>query len=82
MTLDDSTIPNKISCYTPDLLPAAIYISSNNSVITLTIPCDSLKVTLLDSDYLATDHIVIVEEHDSVNVKIIYCTMGHDGREK
>ena len=41
ITIDDRTHPHKRARYTPDLLPAAISVSSENSVSTLTTPSDS-----------------------------------------
>ena len=49
-TLDDIPLPHKISCYTPDLIPATISFASENSVSTLTTPSDSPKLLLLPSD--------------------------------
>ena len=44
MPNEDSPSPNKIVRYTPDPLPAAIYVASGNSVSTLTTPYDSQHV--------------------------------------
>ena len=38
--IDDIPRPDKIDRYTPDLIPAAIYVASENSVGTLTTPSD------------------------------------------
>ena len=40
ITINDRTIPHKISRYTPDMLPDTIYVASENYVSTLTIPYD------------------------------------------
>ena len=41
MPIDDIPSPNRIVRYTPDPLPAAIYVASGNSVSTLTTPYES-----------------------------------------
>ena len=48
ITIDDRTPPHKRSQYTPDLLPAAISVASENSVITLTNHSDSLDLIPTD----------------------------------
>ena len=50
ITIDDIPHMDKIACYTSDLLSAAIYIASENSVSTLTTPSDSLKLLVLTYD--------------------------------
>ena len=79
MPLDDSTNPNKISLYTPDLIPAAIYVSYQNYVFTLNNPFEPPKFTLLDYDCSTTEHIIMVDKHESGNVKIGYRARRHDG---
>ena len=51
ITIGDSSRLDKISLYTPDLLPSAIFVSSKNYVSTLTTPSDSPQVLLLPSSY-------------------------------
>ena len=47
--IDDSTLPDKRARYTPDLLPYAISIAYEDSVITLTAPYDPPQVLALTS---------------------------------
>ena len=56
VTFDDRLPPHKRSRYTPDLLPAEIYIASENSVSTLTTTSDFPY--LLPSDYHNTLHVM------------------------
>ena len=56
IAFDDRPCPLKMSFYTPDLLPAAIYVALENYVITLTIPSDLLD--LLPSNYPNNIHVM------------------------
>ena len=69
MPIDDSPCPNKISHYTPDLLPAAIYVASETSVSTFTNPYDSPGVIVLTSNAPKIE--------DCGKLKIGYCTRRH-----
>ena len=50
ITIDDIHFQDKRYRYTPDLIPAAIYVSSENFVSTLTTPSGSHKILLLTYD--------------------------------
>ena len=50
ITIDDRPHLHKIAHQTPDLLPASIYVDSENNVSTLTTPSDSPRLLLLPSD--------------------------------
>ena len=54
--IDDSSCLDKLSQYTPDLLPYTISFSSENSVITLTAPYDYPKLLVPNSDYINPQH--------------------------
>ena len=50
ITIDDRHHPYKISRYTPDLIPAAIYVASEYYVSNLTNPSDQAQTFLLPYD--------------------------------
>ena len=62
MPIDDSSISNKRSRYTPDLLAAVISVASGNYASTLTTPYDSPQVILLIFDAPDTDHTITREK--------------------
>ena len=51
ITIDDRPCLDKRARYTPDLLPAVIYVASEKYVSTLTTPSDSPQLLLLNPDY-------------------------------
>ena len=67
--------PHKRVQYTPDMLPAAISVSSENSVITLTTSYDSLDI--LPTDDPNTLHVMKKDAPYSCRVKIGYCCRKH-----
>ena len=50
ITIDDRPLRDKISRYTPDILPSAISVASEKYVCTLTTSSDSPQLCLLTSD--------------------------------
>ena len=76
MPINHSPCPKK-SRYTPDPLPAAIYIVPEKSIFALTAPCD--QVTFLTYDDPSNYHITMKDEHDCDNVKNIYCHRSNNG---
>ena len=58
ITIDDRPPPppHKRAPYTPELIPAAIYVASENSVSTLTTPSESTDI--LPTDYPNTLHVM------------------------
>ena len=56
ITIDEIPLPQKRAWYTPDLLPAAIYVASGNSVSNLSTPFDSPDI--LSTDDTNTLHLI------------------------
>ena len=79
MPIDDSFRPNKRSRYTPNPLPAAIYVASENSVSTLTTLSDSPQVIALNYYAPNTDHNTMRKKPGHATEKIGYCSRRHDG---
>ena len=75
ITIDDRPPPHKRARYTPDLLPAAISIASENSVSTLTTPFYSLDI--LPTDGPSTLHAMNKDMPLGVGVRKGYCCRKH-----
>ena len=80
ITIDDIPCLHKRDLYTPDLLPADISVASENSVITLTNPYDSIRLLLQPYDYYNLPHEMNKYEHYHGRVKIWYCCSKHDDK--
>ena len=72
----DRPHPHKRSQYTPDLLPADIYVASDNYFITLTNP--SYSKDLLPSDDSNTLHVMSKDVLFLSSLKIGYFCRRHD----
>ena len=70
--------PHKISRYIPYLLPATIYVVSENSVNTFTNPSDSPRILPLTSDYPNPPHTMKKDDLHCDRVKIWYGSRKHD----
>ena len=64
--------------YTPDLLPAAIFVASGNSVRAFSTPSNFTRLLLLNSD--DTRHCYAINEYELYfgRVKIGYCSRKRD----
>ena len=62
ITIDDRTRPDKRSRYNPDLIPAAIYVASGNSVSDLTTSSDLTRLILLSSYDTRNHHVMKKDE--------------------
>ena len=80
ITIDDITSPDKIACYTPDLIPDAIFISSEKYVSTLTTPYDYSQVRVITSDELKAHHPTKKDNPVHGKVQIGYFSRQHDGK--
>ena len=78
ITIDDRPHPHKRSRYTPDMLPVAISVASENSVSTLNTPSDSEQLFLLPTDnYNPLCEITKYEPYRG-SVRRGYCCKKHD----
>ena len=80
VSIDDSSGLNKISRYTPDLLPASIYVAYGKYVSTLDTPSELPQVVILTYDAPNTDHAIIIDKHDCATEKRGYFSRSHDGK--
>ena len=71
--IDDGSFPDKRARYTPDLLPAAIFVTFENSVSTLTTPSDSIQFLVLAYDYPNPHHAMNKDDPYRVREKRGYC---------
>ena len=78
ITIDERTRPNKRARYSPDLLPASIYVASEKSVITLSTSYYSSLLLLLTSDDPNPLHDIKKYLHNCDKVKRGYCYRKHD----
>ena len=78
ITIYDSFILNKISQYTPDPIPDAIYVASGNSIITFTTHYESPKVSLVPYYASYTYHIIMRDKPGHATDKIVYYSRQHD----
>ena len=76
----DRPCPHKRARYTPDLIPAAISVASENTVITLTTPSDLPRLLLLPSDDPNPTHARMKDESYCIRAKIGYCCREHDDK--
>ena len=76
INFDDRTLSHKIAHYTPDLLPYAISVASENASITLTTTSDSPYI--LPSDDPITLHVMKKYVPLLCGAKIGYCCSKHD----
>ena len=72
ITIDDIPRPHKRARYTPDLLPAAISVASENPVSNLTTPSDSKQLFILPSDDPKPPHAIMKYEPYRGKVKVVY----------
>ena len=78
ITIVDRPRPHKIALYIPDIIPATIYVSSENYISTLPTPSYSPRILLLTSDN--THHRYAMNKDDPYHgrVKIGYCFRKRD----
>ena len=74
ITIKDKPCPDKRSGYTPDLIPAAISVSSEKIIINLINPSDSPQLLLLTSDYPYPRHIMNKDKPYRGKMKRGYCS--------
>ena len=79
ITIDDRPHPHKIACHTPYLIPAEIYVASENYSSTLTTPSDSPD--LLHSDDPNPLRVMNKNGPYSSRVKGGYCCRKHDEKD-
>ena len=78
ITIDDITSMNNRYRYTPDLIPAAISVASENFVGTLATPYDSPPPLLIPYDDPILPHEMRKDQPYCVRVKIRYCSKKYD----
>ena len=78
--IDDRPHMDKRACYTPDLLPAAISVASEKSVITFTNTYDSSEHLSLTSDDTNHSHTTHKDKPYRGRVKKAYCYKKRDGK--
>ena len=78
--IDDSPRPDKISRYTPDLLPASIYVAYGKYVSTLDTPSELPQVVILTYDAPNTDHAINTDKPICVTDKVGHFSRIHDGK--
>ena len=71
INIDDRPRPDKGYQYTPDMLPAAISVASEN-IFTLTTPSDSLQLLIITTDDTNSHHATNKYESYCVRVLIGY----------
>ena len=79
ITIDDIPAP-KTSQYISDPLPAAIYITSGNSVGMFTTPSDSPQLLVLYSDDTDTQHTTMRDSPFHISMEIGYCSKFRDDK--
>ena len=79
MTIDNITWPKKRACCTSDPLPASIYVTYINYVITLTTKYYYLQVIYLYYYYLKPHYIIMSDKPFYVREKIWYYPKIHSG---
>ena len=80
MPIDNILNPNKISRYTPDPIPATIYVASGNYVCNITTPYCYPQVILLNFDAINTYHVIIRDKYVYAIEKRGYCSRLHNGK--
>ena len=81
INIDDRPHPHKRAPNNPDLLTAAIYVVSEDSVSTLTTHSDLPRIFILTSAYLNPIHVINKEETYLVRVKKgYYCRKNDEKR--
>ena len=78
ITIDDRPCLHKRERYTPDLIPVAISVTSENSVSTLTTPYDSERLFILTSDDPKPLNVILKYEIYRDRVIRYYCCRKHD----
>ena len=81
ITIYDRPIPHKRARYTPDLLPATIYVVSRKYVITLTTPSYSPQLLLLSSGDPNHHCVMNKDEAYRGRVKRGYWSRKHDEKD-